>query len=798
MASGSFKHSSFMTGVLFFIAASASVAQVVPLRLGEGLTGAELRKIGGMDTDGMQHTNSMQYGGLFKIVGPFTLDPATSEKVYKVPVSQFGVFTLLQSSTPPVPYKRSGTEEVLRLREGHYNLFSANADRASERRNNSSDPDWLGVGVRILPVANGQYKDIDDAKLHRVAVWTKPNSGGEKTRIYGSQYVDSVWKKIVYGDENDPGVIFAPIVYSHPEYGSGTLGDLNKMLKTEQGMTHMGLYYGNGFTINSPTSYHENTWWGASDCGPLNRDDSSCAYPPLIYAVHYKYLSTQFNPKKASDLAELQPKKIAAISEERHVFNQNAKTVLEIINQLNDGPEFPPDYKHDWFETLTLKDHLEFFADWIEGGAKAQKYKDNPAMNHYCAEHITIGLNIALNVPQNLEGYKDVYGAVRGAKLWSKVQRRWLTERTIVSGRLWGKVEATTFPETPASFKPLWKAIVEQADQRARKISNPERKARFELLAGNAKKRIPNKLPSTWDLYGMSVAWPAETTTDLMADFITQYVRFTQVGPVVSSLALIGFQEEAVKRLRMDPGVFFMETTPFIRAMFKYDLGIFFSRQPLQARNTQVGLGYLQAQRKGLRDFMLGKALAEAAAPPASDVVAAPTPEVVTAPTPEVVAAVTARIEGMMAAIFADGVAAEAVMSEKTVAEAIQLAARLDSRVARAAKLKDMTSSKIEQVRVEVAFQDYRRHVAAHTERVREIKPACDVANVEAGACVKYYSPPAVLPRVVAGIRTHEPLLSFEAIGTVVDGRDVVVQEECLIKDGDSCKVLGKAYDISK
>jgi hypothetical protein len=781
MRSGLFQPSLLALCTVVTFVTGVSVAQEVPLKLGDGFSEEQLRKLGGADSDGLQFTNTVQYGGNFTVVGPFTLDNAASEKIYKVPADKFGTFTLMQSMNPPVPYKMSGTENILRLREGHYNLHMPNPSRVTERRNNSSDPDWLGVGVRILPVANGQYKDVADAKLHRVAVWTKPNSQGLRTRIYGSQYVDSVWKKMVYGDDKDPGVIFAPIVYSNPEHSAGALGDLSQMLKTEQGMTHMGLYTGNGFTINSPTSYHENTWWGGIDCGPLSNDDSSCGYPALIYSVHYKYLSTQFNATKSAEVAVMQPRKKAAILEERRVFNQNAKTVLEIINQLNGGPEFPPDYKHDWYETLTLKNHLEFFADWIEGGDKAKRYQDNPALNHYCAEHITIGLNIALNVPQNLKGYQEVYGVERGSKLWTIVQRRWLKERHIVSGRLWGPVAATQFPETPASFKPLWKAIVEKAEARAKKVTNSSDQVRFVQLAGNPRERIPNRPPVEWDLVGMGVAWPFETTSDLMADFITQYARFTQVGPVVSALALIGFQDEAVKRLRMDPGAFFMQTTPFIRAMFAYDLAVFFSRQPAAARNAQVGLQYLQAQRKGLRDFLVGKALAGAGENPA----------------PEVVAAASARIDGMMAVIFADGVAGEELMSAGGIAKAVQVATMLDGRINRAKKLPGINAVKIEQVRSEAAFQDFRRFVSAHTARVREIQPACDARNPDE-ACVKYYSPPAVLPRVIAGIRVHEPLLGFSAIGTVVDGRDTRLQENCLVKSGNTCKVLGQVYDISK
>ncbi len=59
-----------------------------------------------------------------------------------------------------------------------------------------------------------------------------------------------------------PATIAAYIVYCHPEYwkSQGLEALMSNELGTERKCTHMGLYVGNGKTLNSPQTYHGNVW----------------------------------------------------------------------------------------------------------------------------------------------------------------------------------------------------------------------------------------------------------------------------------------------------------------------------------------------------------------------------------------------------------------------------------------------------------------------------------------------------------------------------------------------------------
>ena len=760
---------------------SKSFSQGLPEDLGVSTSAAERSRFETVDYLGTQQTNALQYNGPSIIVGPYSLHREAVARHYHVSKDSFGRFLLMLPGNPPKPLTENGTDEVKYLGEGLYNVFVNNPYRSSARRNGPTDPDWLGVGIRPIPVASGFYKDEQDAIKNGIVVRTKPSDSGEQQTIVGSTQVDRIWKTMVYGDPKFDGVIFAPIVYSNPNKSKGGLDELNKLLKTEQGMTHMGLYYGRGLSINSPIGYHQNTWWAEWDCGELSNERQSCKYPAQMFSVHYQYLSSKVRAKSLAESKSPQyaRAKVDAILKEKKDFNQNALTVLHIINEFNGGPWFPPDYKHDWYQTLTLKDHLEFFADWIEGGDKANKYQKDQKLQHYCAEHITIGLNIALNVPQNLAGYQSVYGQTRGKQLWETLKKRWVTDRSFGTDGVEKVVGSEPLVETPASFVPLWKVVAEQADNRAKSIRDPERRKKFIELVGSPAAGKAPKSPTSWDLYGLSVAWPAETTADLMADFMGQYLRFSQVGAVVSTLGLLGFEEEAVKRLRLDPEAFVDLTVPFVRGMFEYDLALRFSRMPIAQRTLQVAQQVIEAQRTALREVLLSKALKGAATEAGAEVAESQSQQI------------TKSVEDRMTKLFGARAATTGFLSQEMVDRAIATAARVESKLLAITRKSTLTKNSVEKIRNDLAYVEFQRAMSGHMKKARDLQPACDVATDEF-QCVKYYSPPAILARLVAGLHEYEPLLRFAVIGTVMDGRDLMIQENCLKTVNGKCVAKGE------
>ena len=112
--------------------------------------------------------------------------------------------------------------------------------------------------------------------------------------------------------------------------------------------------------------------------------------------------------------------------------------LFKILNELNGGPKFPKNYKFDKFKTISLDKNLEFYRAWIDPTWKKnvndsqsvyQMMTSTKALwDTYCAEHLTIALNIGLNVEHNEEGFKKIWGDQDGADLWQKLRDRWATD----------------------------------------------------------------------------------------------------------------------------------------------------------------------------------------------------------------------------------------------------------------------------------------------------------------------------------------------------------------------------------
>lgn len=369
----------------------------------------------------------------------------------------------------------------------------------------------VGIGIRPIPVVNGNYKDLANAQT----AFTAQNAQGESQEIRGSELMDAHLRKAFgyKGQDLVDGPIFSYMSYMHPEKSKTRLkfseiGNPSN-LKSENGITHLGAYIGNGDTRNSPYDYHRMTWGHKS--GRLT-------YPVNMYVITYKGAKSQ------------------------KVFNTNGIIALRTLNELNGGPVFPPDYKFDKFKTISLEKNLDFYRAWID-----TSWKKNPndtqsvyemmtssqaEWDTYCAEHLTIALNIAVNVEHNEEGFKRIWGEVEGADLWQKLQDRWAND-----------LNASFTPIADADFESLWEID---------KVKNPTAKSGV----------------------GKAMVWKPETTANLVSDFVQQYVPFYKVGAINTSLVIFGFAKEFQKRMGMDPVSFGNLTVPVLAKMFKHEIAI--------------------------------------------------------------------------------------------------------------------------------------------------------------------------------------------------------------------------------
>merc|ERR1711991_32316 len=265
--------------------------------------------------------------------------------------------------------------------------------------------------------------------------------------------------------------IWSTIVYLHPEEHTGNMKQLaTEYVKTESGQTHLGMYIGNGQTRNSPEGYHSKEWQITS---------GTRGYPATVQICSLKGVP-------------------------QALFNRQSMVVTAL---LNDGVVFPSDYKKDIFRTINLKRALAFFKDWLKGESYL---RSDDTWKTYCAEHVTNILYVAVNLPQNLNSYKEVYGATEGEELW-KIARANFKR---IAGdaaleKVWGE---------GIDFEPLWKR---------RGVTNPASETGF----------------------GVGLPWKAQTNSDLMINFLENYASYPVVGAHVAVAAGFGFREKLVDRM---------------------------------------------------------------------------------------------------------------------------------------------------------------------------------------------------------------------------------------------------------
>ncbi len=199
------------------------------------------------------------------------------------------------------------------------------------------------------------------------------------------------------------------------------------------------------------------------------------------------------------------------------VLNQN---MLLVDTVLNKGVEFPPNYKNDWFKTTDLATTLDFFKRWVRDDPEL---KSDPKWHTYCAEHKTIVTNVALNLPQNEKAYMEVFGDAEGKKLFGEFKAKFKA----ISGQ--------DMPEVPY-FDPLWKkeGIAKPAEEKG---------------------------------FGKGLAWPAESTVDIMNDFFNVYADFKNLGGTMIAGMLVGFMDTIRERTNIAQGEYLKLAVPVMNEL---------------------------------------------------------------------------------------------------------------------------------------------------------------------------------------------------------------------------------------
>ena len=169
-----------------------------------------------------------------------------------------------------------------------------------------------------------------------------------------------------------------------------------------------------------------------------------------------------------------------------------------------------------------------------------------PKHDTYCSEHITMVLNIALNLVQTEAGYIATFGRdseqpdLGAAKQLYDINKggEWFWKR---AQAVWKQVAGNEpFPQVDDNVMiPLWSRPGHV--HTANKIVGHRK-----LVAGKPIK--PGEAPLV-TYPGVSMAWAPMTLIDIVSDFMELYARWDKIGPDLSIKVLNGFEEEVADRL---------------------------------------------------------------------------------------------------------------------------------------------------------------------------------------------------------------------------------------------------------
>ena len=495
----------------------------------------------------------------FTIMGGYELNEARIQQLNgtALKMNRYGTTTLLQAknpgdnpSAPPKPIIDPITQNPIIIRDQHYPLYNFANKPLTTWVKDKTDREVLGYGIRILPAVSGFTGSGTPYNQN-----TASNKNGETARINGSNVVDNYLRRIIYGSDlpkgGKPGdmPIFVQIAYMHPEGYQGEPFDLagEPGLKTEMGFTHKGLYLGNGKSVNSPPGYHDDSWWSVEDTN----------YPALVTVMDYAGLVDANGKYNYKALA------------------QNGTFTAFILNEAKGEVDIFPretSYKFDYLYSNNLEKTFDFYARWLEDDpifdvsdptdpryAEAQWYKS------YCAEHATEIQNVFINLPQNIEGYKTVFGATQGPVLFERAmdkiyhqQLRSGEDAQWVRNAYMGEEETFRSQSEKTVITPLWSLLGKKHD--------PDHPLVTKGIDGKYHAADPDYL-----IPGYSLVWKPETVGDLLKDFVREYLTWTRVGSLTTIPAILGFANEAKLRMNVDIPQYVTTIKPVIQQILLHE-----------------------------------------------------------------------------------------------------------------------------------------------------------------------------------------------------------------------------------
>lgn len=358
------------------------------------------------------------------------------------------------------------------------------------------------VGMRFVPVSNND-SILSPAKSYET----------------GYYFIDEFLRKEMNLNKDEP--IYALINYFHPELNKGTITELLSPTsdKIEMGFTHLGAYYGKGYTTNAPMLYH---WHRFGVTGEANQ--TIFGYPANVQIISLKGVP-------------------------QGTLNKNLRYADTC---LNSGVLFPNKdkmvYKHSKFRPVDINTALMFYKDWLN----YEKYlREDASWYTYCAAHKTLVATVALNLPHNLASFQEVYGIAGGADLYEKFK---LFYNNVIGP------DPGFLPSDETHFEPLWKQqgfTAEQISPFTLDEYNAYEKARIAGSINGYKGKKP--LPPN-----KATCWAAQTSAEVIFDIVQAYADMFDVGPIISSAVILGFMDTIDDRMGISKLTYLFHAMPIV------------------------------------------------------------------------------------------------------------------------------------------------------------------------------------------------------------------------------------------
>lgn len=356
------------------------------------------------------------------------------------------------------------------------------------------------VGMTFLPVCD-------------TGAATAPDGG----MVYSSVLVDEFLRAAMKLQPEDQ--VFAFMYFIHPELNRGSVLEFAKSDKIELGITHMGAYQGGGRTTNSPPLYH-NRGWGVK--GEVN---NSFGYPANVLIL------------RMADTDQAMLNKNLALTD----------------NVLNYGVRFPVDYKNSRFRPADINTALMFYRDWV---LEEHYLRSDVSWFTYCAAHKTLVANIGLNLPHNLEAFREIYGSDDGAEFFK------------IFSQFHFEVFGTEFtPDLQTNFEPLWKKQG-LAPAQIKPFTLAEYTAWDNARMNGSLDSFTGFKPVAPDV---GTPWAPQMAADIVYDFVQSYADFVDAGAIAMTATVLGFADPVSQRLGVSKLDYLIGVMPIAQQAMRAD-----------------------------------------------------------------------------------------------------------------------------------------------------------------------------------------------------------------------------------